>query len=191
MKKITCLRHGDIGQCGKYIGSTDYTLSSEGQRQILQAKESIKKLHPDLIYTSPLKRCIRSCSLLGLSAHAVVKEEIREVDFGRWEGLSFAEIASTAGELVQKWKEDEEAFAFPGGESISSFRGRVQQFSNHLYEVNADSILVVSHGGVIRHLLCFLLKIQIDKHIVFKLDYGKTATLDFHREGGVLTSLND
>ncbi len=190
MKKIICLRHGDIGQGRKYIGSTDIALSAEGKRQILQVKDSIIKLQPGLIYTSPLTRCTTSCSLLGIGEQAVVKEDIREVDFGEWEGLTFAEITLSDGELVQKWRDDEGRFAFPGGESIASFRKRVLEFSHHLHKVDADSILVVSHGGVIRHLLCFLLKIQIDKHIVFKLDYGKTATLDLHREGGVLTSLN-
>ncbi len=156
----------------------------------MQAKESILKQQPDLIYTSPLRRCTSSCSLLGLDEQAVVTEEIREVDFGEWEGLTFVEITSSESGRVQQWRDDEKTFAFPGGESIASFRRRVVHFSRHLYEADADAILVVSHGGVIRHLLCLLLKIPLDKHIAFKLDYGKTATLDLHREGGVLTSFN-
>ena len=190
MKKIVFIRHGDISCSGRYIGSTDLDLSEKGKRQAVERKKVISNLNPERVYSSPLKRCRTTALLLGLSTHEVVRDEVREIDFGRWEGKTFTEIANTDKNVLQQWIDNEMDFTFPSGESISAFRKRLIHFSKHLYEDDAESTLIVTHGGVIRHLVCILTNISVDRHIAFKIDYAKIASIDLYPEGGVITALN-
>jgi broad specificity phosphatase PhoE len=76
--------------------------------------------------------------------------QFREVDFGRWEGLTREEIEACDPVLAKDWQDGAEGFEYPGGESRSAFRARVESGLDALLASGLRSVLVVAHKGVIR-----------------------------------------
>lgn len=72
-----------------------------------------------------------------------------EIDFGRWEGLTYPQIASGWPDLAERWLSDPTQVSVPGGETFSSLRDRVKRFLKELPVESAGDILVVAHGGSI------------------------------------------
>lgn len=191
MKKLVLLRHGDIeGFHAKYLGITNAHLSLKGQEQSAQAASSLLTEKFDAIYCSPLDRCKETLEILDRSENVFFDERIREINFGLWEGKTFAEIKEQSPDIVKKWAERDADFHFPEGEKLSDFQDRISDFAHNLNGLKSKNILIVCHGGVIRHLICKLLNISFDNYLYFKIDYCKFVLIDLYSEGGVLTGLN-
>lgn len=189
-KVVYFLRHGDTGMIGRYIGSTDIGLSDVGVQQVINSGLLLKGAGIEKTLCSPLLRCRQSYDLLGLGCDCIVNDLLREVNFGLWENKSFSEIVATDKELVNSWVEAPENFCFPGGESLAHFRKRLEQFTAILDDISEKKLLIVAHGGVIRHLLCLLLKLDFNKYLVFDVQPGRFSKVNVYPEGGVLTGFN-
>ncbi len=189
MKELFILRHGEIAAKNRYLGATDMELSDKGIEQIKALAQRITHFNFEHIFCSPLKRCVQTSSWLSLTGEIQMDERLREVNFGSWEGKSFEVIANRYPDEVSRWCNDE-SFVFPGGESIKDFRNRVIAFCSQLEMLPGKRILIITHGGVIRHMICHLLKIPFSNYLVFQIDYGHFTTLKLFSDGGVLTSLN-
>jgi broad specificity phosphatase PhoE len=74
----------------------------------------------------------------------------REIDFGRWEGMTAEEIEAQDPVLYKAWREGAADFEFPGGERRAAFRERVIEGLAALSHTGAENALVVAHRGVIR-----------------------------------------
>ena len=116
--------------------------------------------------------------------------DLREIDFGRWEGLLFAEIAPGDSELVKRWSAWDREFAFPDGEAVAGFLARTGAVAERLAARPEETVLVVAHGGVIRALICHLLKLPPQNYLLFDVKPARLATLDLFSEGAVLTGFN-
>lgn len=184
------MRHGDIGKQGCYIGSTDLPLSVTGRQQIINIATIIGLQKIDAILCSPMLRCRESYELLRLSCPCRFDYLLKEIDFGVWEGKSFSEITRDHADIVTQWATDPEHFCFPSGESMQDFYSRIESIQNLLEEYRHKRVLLVTHGGIIRHLLCRYLGIPREKYLVFDVQPGSLSSLTLHSEGGVLTGLN-
>ena len=189
-KTIHLLRHGDIDGRGRYIGSTDLPLSDRGRTQVLTLARSLADAPIDAVLCSPMRRCRETWQSLSLPAPGKLCADLREVDCGRWEGLSFAEIAAADSGLVDRWAAGDPSFAFPGGEALLDFRQRVSAAWEMLCGMDGDCLLAISHGGVIRHLLCLALGLPWEKHLLFDIGLASCTTLTLYSAGAVLTGLN-
>lgn len=189
-KKLILLRHGNTGFEDRYIGTKDVPLSSTGVARIASLKPTFQSRKIDRIVVSPMLRCRQSAELLFSYRSFSYDDDLREVDFGRWEGLNFSEIVKTDPELVDRWAVWSPDFCFPQGECIGDFINRVHNVGERLAESSDKNILVVAHGGVIRALICYFLKLEASDYLLFQVEKGKYATLDLFREGAVLTGLN-
>lgn len=188
-KKIYLMRHGDTGLKGRYVGSSDVTLSPLGFKQTKDLCAYLDTVSFDAILCSPMLRCRQSIEALqreDVSYHDFLKE----IDFGEWEKKSFDEIVLEYKTLVDKWAKQDENFVFPGGEAMSSFYARIARCAQHLRNIEENAILVVCHGGVIRHLICELLHIPKENYLLFDVAPGCYSTLQLFPEGGILTGLN-
>lgn len=188
--EIVLLRHGDTGCKGRYIGSTNVGLSAEGKAQVQKVGRQLRHIPFDTILVSPMKRCVDTVELLEIDFPFKIIDSLREVDFGEWEGKTFSEICEASPELVDKWTKESGNFTFPSGESLSDFKARVDTVAQMLYTSDNPQMLIVSHGGVIRHLICFLLKLDPANYLLFDILPGHYTTLRLHPEGGVMTGLN-
>lgn len=191
MIKTVFIRHGDIGRKNQYIGKTDLPLSSLGKKQVENLLPLLVDLKITTVYCSPFLRCRQSYDCLKLSVPPQLTKEIREVDFGDWEEKTFSEISAESPGLIEKWATMEGNFTFPEGENLTSFHSRIISFvetklKNHTEEI----VLIITHGGVIRHLVCYLLGLSFNDYLKFKIDYGSLTVIDLFESGGVLESLN-
>ncbi len=189
-KELYLLRHGETGKPGRYIGSMDIPLSQAGREQVRGTARLLRRKNIDTTFSSPMLRCRQTCGLLEIDCPNVVSHLLREVDFGLWEGKSFAEIVDDDPAGVDRWTSDPATFCFPGGESIAAFHSRVSAFKKILDGSDEKRLLLVAHGGVIRHLLCLFLELPAEKYLLFDVQPGSYSSLRIYSGGAVLTGFN-
>lgn len=189
-KEIYLLRHGDTGLKNRYVGSSDVSLSPRGLDVVEKSCAYLSEVNFDTCLCSPMKRCVETVSYLSSGCLVQYLDFLKEIDFGRWEKKTFQEILLTDQLEVDNWVNSPETFSFPEGESLENFKVRVAQAANFIHKSDGKVILIVCHGGVIRHLLCDLLKIPREHYLLFDILPGCFTTMRLHSEGGVLTGLN-
>lgn len=194
-KKILLARHASTGEeyRGRFVGASDIPLAEGAPAEVARLAGMVAPLAPTVTFCSPLLRARQTVELLaGKAKIGAIQEDqaLREIDFGRWERLSFAEIAAGDTELVKRWAAWAEDFAFPDGESVTAFLARTGAVAASLAARPEETILVVAHGGVVRALLCHLLKLEPRHYLLFDVGPARLATIDLFPEGGVLTGLN-
>lgn len=192
--KLILARHATTGEkfSGRYVGSTDVPLCGEGIEQAHLLAKAAAFAAPARIFCSPLLRARQTADIV---AHQVgrgyeILDDLREIDFGRWERLSFAEICLHDQALVDLWGRNAAQFQFPDGEANSDFRDRVQRSLHTLIAQPESPLLVVSHGGVIRAMICQLLGLDYEKYLLFEVQPAKMAVLELFGDKGVLTGFN-
>lgn len=193
--RLILIRHGDLGEgCrGRYIGRTDTPLSAEGGRQAAALAGPLARLTDGAaLFASPLRRSRETAELaFGRGANFVIDSDLREIDFGRWEGIGFSEIRAADPEAVNRWAALAEDFAFPDGESIADFRKRIGAAARRIALDPAETAVVVTHGGVIRFLICHFLGLPDRAHLLFELLPASISEIRIDGGRGVLTLLND
>jgi broad specificity phosphatase PhoE len=189
-KRLTLLRHGKTGFSGKYVGSQDVVLSAEGVLQMESLKDSFENYPVENLISSPMIRCKQSCEILFPHQAVCYDEDLREVDFGRWETMNFQEIVKKDPELVDSWSKWSLDFCFPEGERIGHFVKRVQRAGENIKKSPETHIMIVAHGGVIRNLICYFLNLNPSLYLLFNVRKGCYTTLDLFDNGAVLTGLN-
>ena len=147
---VRLIRHGiTAGNAARrYVGATDEPLSPEGRAQ---AEQKEKDFSPERIYVSPLKRARETAAILFPNAEQVPVYDLREMDFGVFEGRTADEMADDP--VYRAWVDDLCRGACPNGESQAAFHARVgAAFTETLRTVREDATFVV-HGGVIMSVL--------------------------------------
>ena len=194
-RQIFLARHGTTGERyqGRFVGSTDVPLAAEGEVESRELAQRIgTRFQPDECWCSPLQRTRQTAAIVsetlgGITVTCV--EELREIDFGRWEGLSFNEMAANDPDLVAEWTANPENFKFPGGEKIAEFRARVRSVAKRFAAMD-DDVLVIAHGGVIRAMLCHYLGLAMGNYVVFDAQPARLAVVTLFEERGVLSGFN-
>lgn len=153
-ERMILVRHGETeGQSSiRYYGATDIPLSELGRDQVRRARERIVDLPFEAVFASSLSRAAESARILAPAHPITIEADFREVDFGRWEGLTREEIAALDPELFAIWQKDLARFDYPGGERRADFRARIARGLERVRAVDASSVLVVAHKGVVRTL---------------------------------------
>lgn len=159
---IDLLRHGEVeGAQWAFRGSTDVPLSVDGLAQMNAVGEALSGVQLSSIATSPLQRCRLFAQSLSDSCSTQLDtlHEMREMDFGDWEGKGSQEVD---GELLKQFWATPIGFCPPGGESFDDFSLRViHGWNGWLSSADGEHRLLVAHGGVIRVLLAHLLNMPL------------------------------
>jgi broad specificity phosphatase PhoE len=152
LNRIVLVRHGEtVGESStRYYGATDVALSDLGRQQVRRAALAIPGDAFPLVLTSPLSRAWQSARLVAPSGSIQLLDELREIDFGHWEGLNADEIRARDPIRFEDWREKRPGFEFPGGERRSHFQARVDRAVEAMLGAGVSSVLVVVHKGVIR-----------------------------------------
>jgi broad specificity phosphatase PhoE len=159
LRRIVLLRHGEtVGNSReRFHGNSDVALSDEGRAQVRAAAKRLATEVFEVVAASPLRRAWQSAALLSNGAPVLLVPEFREIDFGRWEGLTAEEIEAQDPVLYRAWRERAADFEFPGGERRAAFNERVERGLAAVAHTGAENALVVTHRGVIRALAIHLL----------------------------------
>ena len=199
MPRFILVRHGEsVWNSQRRIqGTLDPELSPRGRRQ---TDLLVSHLRPHLtpgvaaIYSSPLRRAAQTADQIALAYQIPVVHEpdLREMSLGTWEGMTVAEIQATYPGCYEQWLEDPLAFPAPGGEDLRSFERRVVGVLERMQNTQPKAdLIVVSHGGGIKALLCFAL--GLDVRYLFRLKQDNTAINQIELDGRVrrVLLLND
>ncbi len=192
-KQLTLIRHGalDASLDDCYVGRLNIPLSATGNHQANQLANCFKKRKVDAIWCSPALRAKQTAAPIAEQMDLTFSNmnELDEVNFGRWEGMTFEQISSVDSQLVTKWSELTEDFCFPEGESQIDFQQRVARVIDAVSNCEHHNIALVTHGGVIRALICQLLGYPYRDYLKFEIKRGGFATFDLYSQGAVLTGL--
>lgn len=153
MIKVKLIRHGKTnGNIRKaYIGSTDEDLSEEYITKV----KSRRYADAELVFSSPMKRCIQTAKLIYPNNEIHICEDLRECSFGDFEGKTYDELNGNTD--YQAWLDSGGAAAFPNGEKPSDFKHRcITGFMSICEYVVANrnkTVDIVCHGGTIMSIL--------------------------------------
>jgi len=147
VKEVWLVRHGQTpwNAQGRLAGWTDLPLSPVGQAQARQLGEWLRQERFSRVVASDLRRAVETARL----AYGEPEERLwglREIDFGRLEGLAWTELPEEHKQALLRF----DGFRAPGGESVAEFRTRVYAALSALPE---GRVLVFTHGGVLRLVL--------------------------------------
>jgi broad specificity phosphatase PhoE len=177
MKNIYLIRHGSVGKDGHFLGWSDPSLTEDGMEQVRLLMESLPFALPQRAVCSPLTRCMETASLLGLSP--VVDPRAKEINFGAWDGYSPQEISDAHPKALKGMVGFPKRFRFPDGESLGEFLKRVHGVAQSI-EKSTEDMVLISHGGVIRQLLCYWLGMKPAQYFGFDVPTASLCHLQIH-----------
>ena len=203
-KRIYLIRHGETEGSlnGLFVGSLDLPLLPRGVEQV----ERLAALLPAHLGTatvtdgapggvccvaSPLLRAQQSAAAIArrFGLPVVTDPDLREVDFGAWEGLTPAQIEERYPGQLARWASPSEEMGFPGGETIWQFDARVRRALGCILAHPAEVALVVAHGGVVRRLACDLLRAPEGMFWLFAVRPASIVRIDLSDPGPMLCEL--
>ena len=186
--RVYLLRHGQVKGYENFpvYGQTDVDLTEIGVLQMKQMAERLSLTEPNAIYSSDLKRSATGARLIA-RYHDVplyFLPELREMDFGDWEGLTLSEIRRNFPEELQKREKDLINYKAPGkGESIAELSERVETvFERIRAEQKGNDIVIAAHGAVNRVILCKALGLDLDRMFNIHQGYGCLNIIDYFPE---------
>lgn len=168
MTRIFLIRHGETewNKEKRLQGNSNVNLSHEGLRQARLLADQAPFPYVDAIYSSDLSRAVSTAEILAekFGLHVNKVPELRETNFGDWEGRSIRELAMECPEDFGKFFTDPEKCYPPNGETFLHSQTRVV---NAVYRIIAthdeQNVIIVTHGAVIRLIICAILQIPIHK----------------------------
>ena len=164
--EVHLIRHTPVN-ISKQIcyGRLEVPLLDSFNQDLKRIKNQLLKKY-DIMYSSPAKRCIALAEALNFGE--IIKDKrLLEIDFGDWEGLEWDEIDKN---LLNHWMEDFVNVAPTNGESFIQMYLRVSNFIEMLRNKHFNEVLIISHSGVIRCFLAYLLKFPLENS--FKIPIG-------------------
>jgi broad specificity phosphatase PhoE len=195
MVRLILIRHAATEASEKklLLGSTDTGVSSAGLQQLERLSALVEPYKPGSWYCSSMQRAVQTAERLQscgvIDQQCIVDERLKEIDFGRWEQKSFTEIELSDPDLIQAWSQYDD-FVFPGGEAVAAFAGRVAEMLDVFRSAGEKQIGIVTHGGVIRNMICLSLGISTRNYLLFSVNPASLTIIDLYPEGGVLAGLN-
>ena len=154
--RLVLVRHGEsvLGRRRRYAGHTDTPLHPSARRSLGDVRRRLARLKPDRVFSSDLLRCRETAEAVVPGRDVVFSARLRELHFGRWEGLTARECRARHPRLFDTWCRDPLGHAPPGGESLRRLRSRVRAFVADLARRHAGrTVALITHGGPIRTLL--------------------------------------
>ena len=164
-RKITLVRHGitEWNKMFRYQGITDVPLAPEGEEQAKKAALRLSCESVDRVISSPLERSIKTASIIAETigiGSVEAWDELREVDFGAWEGLTVPQIKEKFGEdIFERWKSSQVDVTATNGENSDLVYKRAEACAARILALKDEHVVVVGHGALFRALLLPLIKI--------------------------------
>jgi len=161
IEKLILVRHGETVHNAQGIaqGWNDSALSPRGEEQVARLAARLAKQNADAIISSPLGRALSTANVIAgaIGLEVTTLDELREMNYGGWEGRSFLDVRRDDAETYERWIADGDCRC-PGGESHNDVRRR---FANALEMIQAARPVLVTHGTAIRIAVTVLLELPV------------------------------
>jgi broad specificity phosphatase PhoE len=144
-RRVVLVRHGatDWSEVGRHTGWTDIPLNADGLRQAAMLGPRLAQWSFDAVLCSPLQRAVATCESAGQRHRARIDPDLREWNYGDYEGLTAAEIR----ERRPEWNIWEDGV--PGGETLPQVAERADRVIAGLRDIGGD-VAVFAHGHLLR-----------------------------------------
>lgn len=191
---IYLLRHGEIElprpRC--LIGQMNLPLSLRGVEQAETWRNVFRSIPFDCIYCSDLDRTCRTAQIIARDNRTNIIEmsQLREINLGMWDGLTADEIEIR---FPGQWRlrgEDSAGFRPEGGESFADLYDRVIPAFESIVKSNLESILIITHAGVIRVVLAHILGMPLSNIFKVNIDYSCAVILAVKQNSSSIQSIN-
>lgn len=168
--RIDLLRHGECEGGDIFRGHFDAALSPAGFAQMQNA--CTPHCSPwQVVFSSPLQRCWQFAQ--GLTPGAVSDARLQEMSFGDWDGQAIADVWRDDHTRIAAWSRNPATSTPPNGEPLQRVGARVGAFLSHcLQQHSGKHLLLVTHGGIIRVLLCQVLGMPLAHANRWQVPYG-------------------
>ena len=185
--KLHIIRHAET-TAGEdvFLGKTDYPLSIKGLEQSLNSGSLFAHKKIIKVYSSPCERAIKTAKIIQHfipGSDLIIDELLREIDFGKWDGLPRKEIKKLYSNDYEKWEEDPSKNIPEGAESIENVSERCYQFLEKLEKTNSAKneieIIMVSHKTTIRVLLSMIEFMRLSEYRNINVPNCSVHTLSF------------
>ncbi|HMH53178.1 MAG TPA: histidine phosphatase family protein [Candidatus Acidoferrum sp.] len=180
---IYLLRHGEIAlaERRRFVGHLDVPLSPRGEAQCERQARRLGAAKLSAIFSSDLTRAVRSARIIG-APHGLTPKTLpalREMDMGRWEGLTAAELEAREPAAFRDWIARVGEYPFPEGEDVARLVARAwPAFEAIASEHSGQAVAVVAHAGPNRAILCRALGLPFTHLTAFGQDYAALTVLE-------------
>jgi broad specificity phosphatase PhoE len=184
-QQVVLVRHGETewSTSGRHTGRTDVPLTDEGRRQAKALGACLRDWRFDRVLSSPLQRATETCTLAGFGAAMEIREDLREWDYGLYEGLTTAHIRlSRPGWTL--WSD-----GVPGGETAEDVAGRADRVIREARRASGPVVLF-AHGHVLRVLAAGWLDLPAEAGRHFVLETATISVLGYERETPAIVRWN-
>lgn len=188
--RFILLRHGQAegNRELRYLGATDAPLTELGREQARRLAAAVRPFRLAAIYSSPLVRARETARALtdDTGLPVTLRDDLREMDFGAWEGRTRAAVLAEYPDLLAAWETSAEV-APPGGESLAAVGVRIVAGANTLAAAHpGETVALVSHVGPIKALVCAALalppagaqRMWLEPASICVIDWRLSSTLD-------------
>lgn len=183
--QIYLIRHGETAwtKSGQHTGTTDIPLTKVGEEQALTLKEHLQKIPFEAVLSSPMKRAVMTCELSGFGKVRKIDPDAVEWNYGRYEGMTTAEIHDQEPE----WNIFSRGA--PEGDSLRDITIRADRMLKKLlsYEKN---VALFSHGHFLRALAARWLHFPAQEGRLFSLSVASISILGFENQQHTLKLWN-
>jgi alpha-ribazole phosphatase len=193
VSRLVLVRHAEPEERARGLcyGTLDVGLSDKGGANAARLAETLAALECDAVYASPRRRTRETAVPLAAARglEMIVDDDLRELDFGAFEGRRYEEIEQTHPDIYRRWMEAPTTVRFPEGESFGDLRVRALGALGRIRSSQSCAV-VVTHGGVIRAGLAAWL--GMPDAAIFRLaqSYCGVTVVDWHDEFPVVRLMN-
>lgn len=173
--RLYIARHGETqwNKEKRIQGRADLEMNENGLFQVGEVAKGLSEVQFDFVYSSPLKRAIKTAEIISGSEKVIIDEKIYELDFGPLEGVEYGDIDKIQVELLDDnlvkvrtfFGTPDSYVPFEGGETYDSIFKRAEEFLEYIKKQykNNENILVVSHATFIHVLISIIEKIPLSQ----------------------------
>jgi broad specificity phosphatase PhoE len=175
--RIVVVRHGETewSLSGQHTSRTDLPLTAAGAERARALPDLLSAYSFALVLSSPLRRALETAEIAGFKDHVVIDDDLREWDYGEYEGLTTPKIREQRPDW-NLWRD-----GCPGGESPAQVAERADRVVARLAGAGGDA-LAFAHGHILRVLTARWAEMDVTEGARFKLGAGATGVLGHERE---------
>jgi broad specificity phosphatase PhoE len=191
--RILLIRHAVARGNGRFQGHTDVPLAPAAGPQLRMLVRKISRYPIQAVYSSDLQRAHATAKAVArrFDTDVIVRPRLREIHFGRWEGLSWRQIARQFPRSSRMWLTRFPHHPIPGAERFDAFKKRVTRELDEIVTANTgSSVAIVTHAGVARVILAGALTVPDRNVFRMGMDPAAVSVIDFYRDGATVQCIN-
>ncbi|MDU2065830.1 MAG: alpha-ribazole phosphatase [Sporomusaceae bacterium] len=195
MTKIFYVRHGQTAWnlAMRYQGHTDIPLDEVGLQQAEAVATFLEKEKIDCIYASDLTRALETGRMIGRrqGLEVIPEPDFREIHFGEWEGLKYDQIQDKWATTLDQLYTQPDDIQIPGGESFRTVQERAMRAVSRILQKHQNqTILIASHGGTIRTILCAALHMPLNDLWSIRQDNTALNAVEYYDSRTIVALVN-